>query len=94
MIELMDGVQKARDNPDTFRIPTDAEKAAVQPGDYVKCGFIAKGGRVERMWVEVCSEGKGMLASQPVLFPADQLALGSFVEFEPRHIINILRQHL
>lgn len=52
--QFMNGVIMNRDHPDTFEIPSDEEKAAIFPGDFVKVGFLTDA-RIgaERMWLEV-----------------------------------------
>lgn len=86
-ITLLDGVERNKQHPLTFEIPTVDEKAAVKPGDFVKIGFEMYG-RGERMWVEVTESGKGLLNNDPVLMP---MVCGEPVEFESKHILSIMK---
>lgn len=95
--ELVDGVEMNRAHPDTFEIPSDAEKqAAVSlPGCYVKIGFIVEP-RTERMWVcveRVNQDGtiSGWLDNDPVV--AVMLKHGDRITFELRHILAVHRPH-
>lgn len=98
-IKLMDGVRRNRANPNTFLIPSRAQKGLVVAGDYVKIGFIPRGGTTEtvngeRMWVMVTRiEGRkyfGVLHNEPLAFFQKDLKYGDAVEFEARHIIDII----
>lgn len=53
-IKFTNGVEMNQQNPDTYHIPSELEKAAVKPGDNVKVG-VAAIGRVssEKFWVLV-----------------------------------------
>lgn len=85
-ITLIDGVAQHQRTPDTFWVPSDADKAAVKPGDHVKLGFT-DGVHRERMWVKVTSPGIGLIDNDPAFLPIEY---GDTVAFEPRHILNIL----
>lgn len=86
--DKVDGVEVNRKHPDTFQIPTDEEKAAVKPGDYVKIGFNDHELEItEHMWVHVTGEGKGILNNDPVIV---DMVIGDEVTFEPRHILGII----
>jgi uncharacterized protein YegJ (DUF2314 family) len=99
-ITLLDGVQRNAEFPATFHIPSDADKAAVQPGDFVKVGFVLGAGTdreaSERMWVEVTglfdhgdtSGFIGNLNNDPVFIPIED---GDQVEFEARHMLAIMK---
>lgn len=53
-IKFTNGVEMNQQHPDTYHIPSEAEKVAVKPGDNVKVG-VAVAGRVnsEKFWVLV-----------------------------------------
>lgn len=51
-MNFVDGVMMNLENPDTFEIPSPAEKAAIREGDLIKAGFIGDEG-TERMWIIV-----------------------------------------
>lgn len=88
-MELIDGVERNREAPDTFEIPSDEEKAAVKEGMFVKLGFVLSGvdgPSAERMWVKVTGGNIGMLANDPVFAP---MMYGCKVEFKPENILSI-----
>lgn len=100
---LVDGVQRNRENPSTFDIPTEAERQAIQPKTWVKVGFEYEAGaqpsgmcRGERMWVEVTRSTKlstgvlyeGRLDNTPYGLP---LKLNDVFQFDDRHILDILQ---
>ena len=76
--------------PDTFPIPSGAERNALRTGDMVKLVFVldpppASGSNAERMWVEVReahADGTydGWLTNQPVVLTA--LEPSAIVAFE------------
>ena len=53
------GVELHAKYPDSFWIPSDADKAALAPGDFVKLIFNITDGEVaaERMWVKIVAVG-------------------------------------
>lgn len=83
--------------PDTFPIPTMAERRGLRTGDMVKLVFVldpppASGPNAERMWVEVRSAHgdrsfDGWLTNQPVVITA--LEPSTLVAFEARHVAGI-----
>lgn len=83
--------------PDTFPIPTRAERDALRTGDMVKLVFVldpppASGPNAERMWVEVrtaLDDGTfdGWLTNQPVVIGT--LEPSALVAFEARHVAGI-----
>lgn len=87
--KLRSGVKMHRNHPDTFQIPSDEEKAAIQPGDFVKLMFDAGDHGTERMWVKVTSLDPlaGTLANSPFGIP--DLSFGDHITFAPKHIICI-----
>ncbi len=94
-LTLIDGVKRHANHPDTFEVPTLAEKEAVVPGNYVKLGWeetelepgMPNG---ERMWVLVTGENVGLLRNRPVVF-SDKLKFGQEVEFHSDNILSILQ---
>ncbi|GIN86350.1 hypothetical protein J6TS2_27360 [Heyndrickxia sporothermodurans] len=86
-------------NTSTFFIPTSQERRSQKKGDYVRLHFLINnpsqdGPRAERMWVEIIDKklfGKkfvGILTNQPVYI--NSLNLGDQIEFEPKHIAQVL----
>ena len=83
--------------PDTFPIPTLAERVSLRTGDMVKLVFVldpppASGPNAERMWVEVRGnqpEGtyEGWLTNRPVVIGT--LQPSSLIAFEARHVAGI-----
>ena len=88
---LIDGVARNKEHPNTFKIPTDVMKAAVQPGDYVKIGFTEDNESSERMWVMVTKrngdEFEGTLDNDPAFLTS--IKWNDVVKFNARHIINL-----
>jgi Uncharacterized protein conserved in bacteria (DUF2314) len=93
---LTSGVRQNRKHPETFQIPDEEEKQAIEPGVLVKLVFATTDlwGRPnwgERMWVEVVAIEKrhivGVLRNQPFGIP--RLYAGDQVTFKRDHIIDI-----
>ncbi len=86
---LGDGVKQNRKYPDTFHIPSDTDKALLEPGDFVKLMFGTDGDG-ERMWVKIMMIGAvkmaGTLASNPAF--TDGLQFGDVIVFRRDNIIN------
>jgi len=89
--ELADCVQRNKEHPETFHIPSVDEKSLLGKGDYVKLCFETKSGGSERMWVEITEiEGnsfKGVLDNNPVV--VNELTCGDELQFELKHIASI-----
>jgi hypothetical protein len=92
---LEDGEEYHAANPATFEIPPLERRMRLAPGEIVKLMFRISDGRkslVERMWVVV--EGRtangytGRLDNDPT--STDKIRAGMKVDFESRHVINIL----
>jgi hypothetical protein len=88
---LGSGVERNREHPETFEIPEEEAKHAVEPGVVVKLLFEMNDGWGERMWVEVVAVKRhhiiGMLRNQPIGIP--RLDPGDRVTFKRDHIIDI-----
>jgi uncharacterized protein YegJ (DUF2314 family) len=94
---LDSGVERHREAPDTFEIPSDTKREALRPGDLVKLIFrISVDGEVhvERMWVEIVHAFPeyyvGTLDNKP--YCTDEIPHGTRVEFHADHIIQIWRE--
>jgi hypothetical protein len=90
---LVDGIERNESNPETFWIPSKEDKDSLLVGDMVKLGFLDKQGSGERMWVEITEkhEGafKGTLQNTPLWI---KLTHGDEVSFEPKHIIDLIKE--
>ena len=94
---LLDAESQNAAFPDTFPIPTVAERAALRTGDMVKLVFVLDpppedGPNAERMWVEVRSAHDdasydGWLTNTPVVITS--LAQSTLIAFEARHVAGI-----
>jgi Uncharacterized protein conserved in bacteria (DUF2314) len=88
---LASGVERNREYPETFEIPDEEAKQAIEPGVVVKLMFEMNDGWRERMWVEVVAVQRrhivGTLRNHPVDIP--RLDWGDRVKFERDHIIDI-----
>lgn len=89
---MVDAVERNRQHPATFQLPSPAELENVRVGDHVKLIWertTEDGG--ERMWVRIDSHDAGVytgrLANVPVRIT--ELSLGQTVQFERRHIIAV-----
>jgi hypothetical protein len=89
---LVDVERRHREYPESFEIPSEAERKAIQRGDKVKLVFRDR----ERMWlfVEVVAAWDdlfhvGRLSNQPVDPGLGGLRRGDFIEFQARHIAAI-----
>jgi hypothetical protein len=94
---LDSGVKRNRESSETFEIPDEEDKQAVEPGVWVKLIFGTSDfwGRYrwgERMWVEVVAVKKryivGVLRNDPVAIP--RLDYGEVVAFKRDHIVDII----
>jgi hypothetical protein len=94
---LLDAEAQHSAFPDTFPIPTLAERVTLRTGDMVKLVFVldpppASGPNAERMWVEVRSNQPdgtyhGWLTNRPVVVTS--LEPSAVVAFEARHVAGI-----
>ncbi|MCU1498808.1 MAG: hypothetical protein JWM47_2761 [Acidimicrobiales bacterium] len=94
---LLDAEAQHEAFPDTFPIPSRAERDALRTGDMVKLVFVLdpppnSGPNAERMWVEVRTthaDGTfdGWLTNQPVVISS--LEPSSLIEFGARHVAGI-----
>ena len=93
MYKMVDGVRQNKRHPETFSVPNRGQKVAVKVQDYVKIGFIVENG-THRMWVSVTKiEGRkyfGILHNEPMGVDSKILKYGDKVEFESRHILDII----
>ncbi|WP_284745079.1 DUF2314 domain-containing protein [Amycolatopsis sp. RTGN1] len=89
--KLKSGVKLNRLHPQSFWIPEEEEKDAIEPGAVVKLMFDQSDGWSERMWVIVEKVGRrklvGSLTNRPLAFP--RLDVGSKIKFQREHIIDI-----
>jgi len=88
---LGSGVVRNREYPETFEIPDEEAKQAIEPGVVVKLVFEMSDGWGERMWVEVVAVKRrhivGSLRNHPIGIP--RLDWGDKVRFKRDHIIDI-----
>lgn len=88
---LESGAERNRAYPESFEIPSEAERLEIEPGAVVKLMFEMKDGWGERMWVNVSTVGKrhliGTLANTPVGIP--RLGHGDKIKFTRDHVIDI-----
>jgi hypothetical protein len=93
---LGSGVKRNRQHPETFEIPDDEDKQAIEPGVLVKLMFEMRNSKTwflggERMWVEVVAVKRrrivGRLINEPLGIP--RLDPGDKVRFRRDHIIDI-----
>jgi hypothetical protein len=100
--ELEDVEATAAANARSFFVPSLKNRQSKEVGDSVRLHFVlladGKGlPRAERMWVEITGVGpsigtyKGILTNAPAYIRS--IRLGDTVEFEARHIAQILIKH-
>jgi hypothetical protein len=99
--QLGSAVFRNQEFPDTFKIPDEGVREALQAGDFVKLIFeyeIEEGDEdspsAERMWVEVTDRAYpfyiGALANEPYAARAlHVLKLGTKIVFLPEHVADI-----
>lgn len=89
-MKLIDGVAMNKENPVTFEIPSDEEKAQIKKGTFIKLGFVVEETGVpsaERMWVRVTGKNQGVLTNDPVFV---YMCFGDVVTFSPDNVLQIL----
>jgi hypothetical protein len=90
---LVDCQERSREKPQTFFTPTHTELNAIKKGWYVKLIWENAEGMGERMWVKITQKfaGKfhGELNNNPAVH-AGFLSCGDHVEFEERHVAQIM----
>jgi len=91
---LDDGEQINAEAPDTFQIPSRADREALVSGDIVKLIFRIESdteANVERMWVivkERTANGyRGILDNDP--YCTKEISAGLALQFKPEHVIQI-----
>jgi uncharacterized protein YegJ (DUF2314 family) len=93
---LESGVRRNREHPETFEIPNEDSKQAIEPEVFVKLMFdtsdiLGRRNWGERMWVEVVDVRRrrivGELRNEPIGIP--RLYYGDRVKFKHEHIIDI-----
>ena len=97
MYRIVDAEKRNASRPDTFQIPTQAERDKLSKDDSAKVIFEGDDGSAERMWLTVA-----LVIPNPrrYLGIVDNTALSSLlpklgesVTFEPRHVIDIELQN-
>ena len=87
--KLIDGEKRNKKYPDTFKIPSEITKAAVEVGDYVKLGLELVDKTGERMWFKVVHRTldtfTGVLDNHPVVI--EDIECGDELLFETKHIL-------
>ena len=93
--ELIDAVAFQKIHPTTFELPDELNRTSIAVGEWAKLMFkfpVNREPAIERMWVritEVTPTGYiGMLDNDPS--NVEFLRRGDVVQFEARHVINIL----
>ena len=93
---LDNGAETHREFPDTFEIPSQAERESLRPGDLAKLMFRIEfddEAHVERMWVQVAEVKPefyvGVLDNDPDC--TEEIRIGMRVEFHADHVIQIDR---
>ncbi|MEO9898575.1 MAG: DUF2185 domain-containing protein [Paracoccaceae bacterium] len=91
---LLDPRPIHRENKYTFFLPSEAEKNAVQKGEFVKLAFESldpNNGMVERMWVIYRGQDEngwyGDLDNEP--YDIEELHLGDRIHFQSHHIYSV-----
>lgn len=87
-------------HPETFEIPDEGVRRALQPGDFAKLIFAIaveddEEPIYERMWVvvrEVAGETYfGLLDNEPYIDENDEFWLGTELPFRQEHIIDVMK---
>lgn len=87
-IDFIDAQQMKQTHPDTFEVPDQNDLRALKVGDTVKvCAFR------ERFWAEITAiEGDKITARVDNILLTTFLKYKDMIEFEPRHIYDILKK--
>jgi uncharacterized protein YegJ (DUF2314 family) len=93
--ELEDGENQHQQYPDTFWIPSRAERENILPGTNVKITFKIYVGDeecFERMWVEVVNKQADHYVGYLNNYPASNTEMrpGDEIVFRPEHVIQIM----
>lgn len=87
---LVDGEAMHRDHPETFDVPDEEDKEAIETGDRVKAGFAMKEWG-ERMWLIVVDADPRHLIcrldSHPLAIP--KLSCGDTIRIRRKHVIDV-----
>ncbi len=88
-ITFIDGVERNRLNPRTFRIPSEKQKDRINLGDMVKIGSEFSDG-AERFWVSVLSikDNGTMTGTVSNYLLTAHLDFDDVVKFERKHILS------
>lgn len=95
---LESGLERHLLHPESFEIPSEAERTSLKPGDFVKLIFVVQVDDdeepiVDRMWVVVreAADGAyfGLLDNEPEIDENDEFWLGTEVPFGPEHVIAV-----
>ena len=87
MYNFVDAVETHKLHPETFKIPSEKHKKQIQPGDFVK---VCHNG--ERFWTKIkdINESKIIAFVDNDLICPQPFKYGDIIEFEHRHIYNII----
>ena len=93
---LLSAEARHAEHPDSFDLPSRAEREAIRPGQAAKLLFAIEtaGDRgVDRMWVVVTAAGddgySGVLVNDPGRASDLDLADGDSIRFKPEHVAAI-----
>lgn len=98
-LKLEDVEKSAKENPETFFIPSEQERKSQRVGDSVRLHFCVKDPapgepRAERMWVTITQEQglfkpyRGVLENKPAFIK--DLEAGTEITFKPCHIAQTI----
>ena len=94
---LMNGVERNRAHPDTFQIPSQDEREALQAGAFAKIGIEMPDGSGERFWVKL--EGRvedgatvqyrGAISNDLVHTRDHGMKDADMIEFGAEHVLQV-----
>lgn len=86
---LINAVERARQHPETFEIPSKSERENLEEGSHVKVIFMPG----ERIWIKVLgisgNRFRGKVDNIPIVTRG--IKRGDIIRFGPEHIIDIKR---
>lgn len=96
-MKLIDGLERVKESPKTFEVPSDFLKASVAAGDYVKVGIEvsdpAAPFAAERFWVivkAITDDGfEGVVNNDLTMTDFHGVKCDDPIRFEARHILAI-----
>lgn len=93
---LINGVLRNKENPDTFKIPTQKQKDSLKEGDYVYIGILIYTANIdaERTWVQIETIKDKYYVGKIVkdLTLIQSIKKDDLIYFESKNILKIVKK--